>query len=476
MAGYETSVTMYPFRGIRQDGDGENMSLSYAWEAENCDTRGGGLRPVTVGEAWEGELPAPIGTLMRLYRRFYGGTEEKEVLVAAAGKELYTRLGKAGSWERVSGITLQSDNLDWVTYEVNREGDRDPVDVLLMTNEKDGMICLYGDDLHGALIDTPRKFGILARHAERIWGGAVTGFPDKLMYSAPYDPFNWAQNDEIPEDGAGEIDQPSWDGDGFIALRPFGSQLLALKRNRIFRILGTDPGSYLLKEQYGGGTAAENSAVVSGAYVYMLGLDGLLRYDGTSADPYCQREVWGVWDRVNKAALSGACGAVWRDRVYMAVPLDGSEINNGILEYDLREKSCMLRTGVSVKAFLPMEGDLLYTSARAPGRVLSILGGEALGVRWVSGFQDLGAKNVVKSGFTAYLAVEAEQDMTLRVTVETEKRVKTKAVMIRARDPKTRRVRLSGSGRRFRVKLEAEGKADWRLPGGAQLRIETDED
>ena len=29
-----------------------------------------------------------------------------------------------------------------------------------------------------------------------------------LVYSAPYDPFHWEQNDAIPEDGAGDVLQP----------------------------------------------------------------------------------------------------------------------------------------------------------------------------------------------------------------------------------------------------------------------------
>ena len=107
------------------------------------------------------------------------------------------------------------------------------------------MICIRGDDLTAYTVETPRKFGVIARHAERIWGGAIAEEPDMLVYSAPYDPFNWEQNDAIPEDGAGDVLQPSWDGDSFTALTSFGSQLVAFKHNKVWRVLVTDPGQYV---------------------------------------------------------------------------------------------------------------------------------------------------------------------------------------------------------------------------------------
>lgn len=154
------------------------------------------------------------------------------------------------------------------------------MDVLLLSNAQDGMVCVRGDDMSVTRVETPRKFGVIARYAERIWGGAIEDDPDMLVYSAPFDPFDWSANVEIPEDGAGDILQPSWDGDSFTALMPFGSQLIALKRERVWRILGTDPGEYAFKEQYGGGAAFAGTVAVEGERMLMLGREGLLQYDG----------------------------------------------------------------------------------------------------------------------------------------------------------------------------------------------------
>jgi hypothetical protein len=124
------------------------------------------------------------------------------------------------------------------------------------------MYCLYGDTLDVAPVETPKRFGVLARYNERIWGSGITGDPDMLVYSAPYDPFDWEAQIEIPEDGAGDIQVPTWDGDSFVALRQYGSDLIALKRNSIWRVYGTNPGEFTVQRQYGGGALVENTVAV----------------------------------------------------------------------------------------------------------------------------------------------------------------------------------------------------------------------
>ncbi len=112
-----------------------------------------------------------------------------------------------------------------MTYEVNTDADGEPteapIDVLLLTNAEDGMLCVYGNSLEVKAVPimpggTELRFNVMARHAERIWVTGNPDDPDKLMYSAPYDPFNWIQNDEEPADGAGDVLHPSWDGDSFV--------------------------------------------------------------------------------------------------------------------------------------------------------------------------------------------------------------------------------------------------------------------
>ena len=470
---YAHYVRTDTFGGIYQEGDGFNVSVRYAAEGKNFDTTGGGLKSMTKGTLLDGEIESPIGTLAMLYRRFYENAEEREVMIAAAGGNLYAKVMPDGWWE-VIREGLQSDSFDYVSYEVNPEGSEAPVDVLLLTNALDGMLCVYGNDLHVEEVAIPngKKFGILARHAERIWGGGIPDEPDTLMYSAPYDPFNWQQNDEIPEDGAGDVMQPSWDGDSFVALRPFGAQLIALKKNRVWRILGTNPGNYVFKEQFGGGTIVENTVAVRGNYMFMLGYDGLMYYDGAEVSSYQKGLMKQLMARVNMDVIDRAC-AVMRGDVYcLALPVDGSEVNNVVLEYNIREGMFNLREGMPVRTFMSFGNDVYFTSDETPGQVWKYGEGEVLPFEWVSAWQDLDVKNATKSGFTIYLC--ASNDIEMKVGIRTEKKLKEKTVKLVAN--KAKRLQINNSGRQFRVELACNPLVEWELLGGLLVNLELDYD
>lgn len=513
---YETTVQIDSFLGFNQSAGERGMSMRYAVDGENFSTTGSMLRSMDGGcEHVPAALDAPIGTLMLLYRRFRTSENnyfhnDPEILIAAAGTKVYARpLNEKGElfnewYEIYDGIT--NDAFDYVTYETSTywtlNGKRvdpktegasevtaaDPIDVLIMSNADDGMFIVYGDSLdvvpykvQPSGTDVEKKFGVLTRHAERIWGAAIPGQPDMLMYSTPYEPLNWEQNDEYPEDGAGDIQQPSWDGDSFVALRPYGSYLLAIKKNRIWRITGTNPGEYYFKEQFGGGTIVENTVVVYNDYMFLLSYDGLMMYDGTAVQPFRQQHIQDIMRRVNWGYAGNAVAAM-RGTVYcLAIPMDGSTINNAILEYDTAENTFNLRVGVYASSFLEYQNVLYYTDSRPAedaaalvGRVMKLDGsGAPLAMRYVSAYQDLGYKSITKSGFEVYLIAETRMNVT--IGIRTEKKLKTRRVALEA--GKAKRVRLNVSGRSFRLELTVDDADEpWQINGGIQINMELDAD
>lgn len=471
---YQTTVDIPSFAGINQSTDGYNMSLRYARFATNADVTGGSLSPMRAGIAIPQTLASPIGTLARLYRRYHANEDERNVLVAIAGGRLWTKLmDKDDAWEARYG-SLTMDVCDWVTYEVNRPESDAPTDVLLFTNAQDGMFCLYGDTLQVSPVTTPYKFGVLARHNERIWGSGIRNDPDKLVYSAAFDPFDWEQNTEQPEDGAGEILQPSWDGDSFLALRPFGSQLLAIKKNAIWRILGTNPGEFILKEQYGGGSLEENTVVVTSSYALMLGYGGLIRYDGADASPFQQEAVQDIMAQLNPAARSECCAVMDGKRYLLAFPMGDSTVNNAILQYNITERSFSLVRGVGVKTFLALDGRVFYTSTSAPGTVFEMGKGEQLPMNWTSGYQDLGAKSSFKSAFLVYFTASADENFAITIGIRTEKKLKQKDITVKP--GKAYRVLINARGRYFRLEISSTTSVPWTLNGGVQIDMELDPD
>ncbi|MDO4355215.1 MAG: hypothetical protein Q4E13_01730 [Clostridia bacterium] len=469
------------FSGLYGAGDSMNMALGYAAEGCNFCISNHSLTSMHRGTPLPGSLSGSIGTLALLHRRFSRPAGQDARLLAAVSEGcLYVRDLSASGWTKVySGFAL--DDFDWVCYEVNRDANgndsANPIDVLLLTNAQDGMYCLYGDSLkvrkvtiQPDLSKPEIRFGVLARHCERIWGSGIAGDPDRLMYSVPYDPFDWSQNDAIPEDGAGDIFQPSWDGDSFIALRPYGSYLLALKKSRVWRIIGSDPGTYVMKEQFGGGAICENTVCVHSSLAYMLGYDGLMRYDGVDVSRFGQAAVDSVLTRLSQAGMSRASAAVYRDFYLLAVALDGSAVNNALLIYDIPHQRFTLAEGVGVRAFL-VDGDQLYlTNEAAPGEVILAEGGDALPMRYVSGWQNQADPALEKRAFRVYLT--SETDAEFSVGIRTERSLRHKRVALRA--GKRRCIHLPNHGHRWRLELACDQTREWRLVDGIDVYLDVD--
>jgi len=494
LGAYSGTMMIPEFKGLNQYGDGIGIDPRYAVDASNALTTEGVLRPMAACELLPATLPKPIETIAWLHRRWYSADDEHDIIIGASDGQLYWTLPRAEVWQRlplpVGWHQEYYDSNDWscVAYEINPDdgsAETAPIDVLLMSNAKDGMILVRGDDMTTHIVPAPKKFGVITRHAERIWGTAVENDPDMLVYSAPYDPFNWEQNNEIPEDGAGDIMQPSWDGDSFEALATFGSQLIALKKTRVWRVIGTNPGEYIFAEQYGGGTSYPRTLAVDGMRMLMLGRDGLVQYNGESVAPYYQDYARLVFERMNRSALDQAVGCLYRNTYYCALPLDGAETNNAVLMFNTLERTWLLREDVQVESFLPTESGLFFTSASTPGRIWrwredSWEEKNPLPTRWVGGWQDFGYKNVAKGSFTVYLTVDCAEPVDLKISIQTEKKLKTKTLTfnppLKGQLAKQRRVVFGGNGRRFRVLIESNGTVPWRLIGGVQIEAETDTD
>ena len=174
---YDADVFIPSFAGLFQYGPGMDGDVRYAVEEHNLETPAGVLQPMAAPELLQYSFDSRIETLAHLYRRWYSGADDKEVLFAATGGKLYYLTSSASSWTQLEfpvGISsYQSNAWSWAAYEVNPVGSVAPVDVLLLSNAQDGMIMVRGDTFAVTRIETPKKFGVIERYAERIWGGAI---------------------------------------------------------------------------------------------------------------------------------------------------------------------------------------------------------------------------------------------------------------------------------------------------------------
>lgn len=492
---YEGSFTIPMPKGVYQAAGDTNISTDYAYKAENMRTERGMLATAlgtsrafpAVGSG------APVETLERFHRR--SRPDDPDVFVAAAGGAIYTyTLGTEGWVKREEGFS--SNKWSCVTYETVEGADDNAktVDILIMSNAADGMVVVFGSDLrverkalsigdNGANV----KFAVLARHAERIWGTGAAGYPDSLFYSRSYDPFDWTGNMEQPDLGGGMINQPTWDGDEFVSLKPFGGYLLALKRNTVFEIRGTDPGSFSVTASYGtDGPVEERTVCVDRTGMYFLASSGLGVYDGDSLQLLSRDALYETM-RLREAELDKtATACVCDHKYYLAFRMkDGGreEIveNNAVIEYDTERGTFMIRTGIRVRDFFVASGKIYYTRADSPCDVLRYndpdaggYAGEPMSCLWETAWLDLG-KAFRKRDFVLRFTAEADGgDQPVRFTVVTDRHEKEKVVLLQ-RGRRDYRVKIQNTGARVKLRIRSNSTQGWRIYGGVRVEYSVDE-
>ena len=386
------------------------------------------------------------------------------------------------------------------TSKVRISSEDAPIDCLLITNSTDGMYCIYAPlDVNtlsiayvpvapdGATVDI--KFGALARYAERIWGTAIDTDPDKLMYSAPYDVFNWEQYNDVPDDGAGDIQQPNWDGDKFIAIKGFGSSLLAIKERAIWRITGTTPSEFVMKKQYGEGTIAEDTFAVHGGYAFMLTDDDLKVYDGNSTNHLRYGYIRSLLEDALKVGDVNIGRMVQDDYV---LQINTATYGNVFVIYNTAEGTINVCSSEGATALETYDGELYglypmntYDSKGAVTGTYVQLGkflpktGTQFPVTWESAWVDVNAKNMVKSGFIVYLLFDCNnpsaETITFDIGIQTEKKLKSKTVTMKYN--RVKRIRLNNSGRHMKLKLSIPAQNyEWKIGTGIQIYVEYDYD
>lgn len=528
---YDADVWIRSFKGLNQANE-LNGDVDCAWEEFNVETPHGVLQPAAANLVMEGQFEHRVETLCRFYRRWFQAAGSKSWLVCCAGGHFYyqqegTNLG----WIEIplpAGLPAFTCSVwSWVTYEDNEvQGVDHPVDFLILSNAEDGMIYIYPPDRPSIIDDYEEdtidflssktleemvspawaiqrntsisyKFGVIERYAERIWGGAIPDDPDMLVYSRPYEATNWTEagEGEQPEEGAGSIQQPSWDGDSFTTLRAFGDQLLAFKEHRVWRVYGTNPGEFTFNQQFGGGAPYPNTVAVDVEQVFMVDKDGPSVYDGMSVKPFMREQIAGIWRTVNPAALDQMCAVLWRNRYYLSIPVDGSPVNNAMVVFDQDEGTILFYKDVYIESLMATPDGLYATSSSLPGKVMMVrydswIEEKASGraTKWVSPWMDFGYKRIQKGGFDFYFAPEVQDEaVELTISIQTEKKTKTKNYTVQplteeqkaaGKEARYKKLHFGGTGRKFRIVIEsAEGvTAPWRIVGGLHLVVETDPD
>lgn len=400
-----------------------------------------------------------------------------------------------------------------------------PVDGLFIANQKFGLACLYAPLDSDALTlvkvhvqpentDNEIRFGAIELYNDRLWGTMIEADPDKLMYSAPKDPFNWDQFDASPADGAGDVQQPNFNGDEFVMLKRFGTSLLAIKSNGIWRVTGTNPSNYSFAQQYGEQELIPNTAVVYGSYMYVMGNDDILRYNGYEVETIAEGFISSITSPDGGGAYYSSIHlddfavmdkhiyCVYLEHSYYQQFMQGEGAAHVLVEYNTITGEINVRQTGNLDLNSIGEGgdivDLLHgvtdetnamflrdDGAIVTRRKIDEYGAAitALPFYYESGYQNLSASNVIKGGFDIYLRLDRSPapdentptTMPITVGIRTEKKLKTKQVVLTSGKPK--RVHINNNGRYFRLELSAAAQpSPWRILGNITVNLELDYD
>lgn len=254
------------------------------------------------------------------------------------------------------------------------------------------------------------------------------------------------------------------------------------------RLNGSYPGEFNLTQVYGSeGTLAPGSIVHTADRLYFLGMDGLCVYNGMSVSTLShagERRLDGLWKRMNREKTEEACAAIFRDTLYLALPLDGAQQNSHVLEYRLSDGCCSLVALSGVRDFLvERNGTEERLICLVGKRVLEYgrggtMDGLAIEAGWSSpvlAMETLTARRTAERISMTVMAEDMGGGMGMRLTVESEKGSRSREVRLKEGVNLVRqRVRIRGRTIRFRI----ESMYGCRLvfPAGMELLMEEDSD
>lgn len=448
--------------GLNQSADDSATAVNQSRNTQNMDVSTGTLKTVSGYSKYIATAaPAGITRLMKFYKNNTTTGAVTSYLLAATATALYYWSGT--EWSALA-TELTSGDWDFINYQINE------TDVIIMGNGADGMKKWDGATFTN-LGGTPPVAKSIAIHAERLWATGVKATPHSVYYSDDLNPENWT----IAEDGAGVIDIPTWDGGVCLALSNIFSDIVIFKTNNIFRVVGTYPSVYEVKQVYSSvGAIAEKTIVQTNDRAFFLSKDGLYYYNGVSAYTLLGDMAKDII--INPAYASQAVSIVYKNKLYCAFPEGASTTNNAVIVYDLLNKAFMIWRGISVTDFMEYEDKLLFTNST--GYVYRIdsaattFDGTAITAYWETPWQDLDAFRATKTADTLYFY--AKGSGTLQVDLTFDGKTKTKQVTLSSTG-KLYEKSFNLEGRRFKFKFSNVSGSDFELTA-PELTYEADED
>jgi len=506
----ERKLSINAFTGVDQSKGEHSADIGSSPDAVNFIARFGDLR--TANGVTQYGIAAPVSIYEsangRLYQGFFRDATTHEeftkiilalhgrIYVSDPGCEEWTAIGAGFTTNDWYAVNYKHETTDWIIFTngIDTAQYWDGVSAALMplhmiqgriTQEQpDGTITIInaGEEIN---------FNQITLLHERLWGGVSSTYPDRIYWSNTFDPEDWNLDYEDSEyTGGGFVDVATFDGSRIRAIINAMDDVLIFKDKSLHRLSGTYPGEFQLTQVYGTeGTLAPRTIVSDGSSVYFLASDGLVRYNGMQAAPLTwngDRKLKDTWSRINDSNIDTACACLVDNVIYMAIPLDGSIINNCVIEYHLLDGTynilgieglddwLVFRQGQD-ETILFLREDKIYRYDSG----LTFFG-QPINAVWTSPWIDCGSQTSRKSTGRIYMTISANSiDLTqlpkIKLSTINEKKTRTKIINLK-NGLNIIRKRVKVRGRMFRFRIENVDGNPLTIHRGIEIHIEEDFD
>ena len=289
-------------------------------------------------------------------------------------------------------------------------------------------------------------------HYERIWIADDYSVYFSTANDDGFDIEDWTAptypTTEVNQHG-GEISIYTNDGGKIIGLRVIFDDILIYKQNNIFKIFGNYPGQYTKVQIFSAnGGISDRSIVASNEGSFFLNRDNIYLYNGTQVQPISFK-VKSTIGNINLAYALLSCGVVFNSKYILAIPSGSSTKNNLIIEYDIYNKTFILKNGFEVSSFLIFDNKLLFVND--DGKVYQYeMNTTSRESYWLSGKTDLNSPESTKE--TEYIYFYGKGGKA-KVSLITENKTVSKEITLTSFLTPYRTV-LKNKGRILQLKIE----------------------
>lgn len=441
------------FTGVVTGKNNNNITLDNSPDACNFDTSGGRL---AVAGGLGLAFTSGLSQVPKKYRLYMFEKNGLAMGLVCTDGGLYYYSGKTSPRTRIlnlSSLSLSPDRFDFQLAKIGSD------ERLIISC---GASTLYKWDFTSS---APQPFGsaeqlsnlpqrYLSLYFGRLFSAGNPDNPARLYWSkAPGGDRtieDWSYDENSPNVSGGHVEVGT-DTDPITGLFALSNQLVILKRDSIYRLIGDRPSSFRILPVDATLEQPLHTAVVQrGDRLFFLTKSGLSFYDGqTVQHPAYGRNIRGILKNVSlDCAVASSCG----DKLYFAVKESPTAAYNDLLiEFDTSRECFMLRRGQPFVDISSCHGKQYVLDDRAEISVFDgsrYYSGQPINASWTTPLIDLGSKATDKQLIELYAVGEGY----LEVEVLDKGGVHRSSAHLK-KDCLTE-IPLHGGGRVFRLRIK----------------------